>query len=462
MNRELARVATAGAAGALLLGLAACGGGSGSGGADGERAADGKVEITVAGMPPSTQPASQKDFLADVAAFEQANPTIKIKPTDTQYDVKTFAARLAAGQLETVFRVPLTDPPSMIKRGQVADLTADLKSLTHADFDTRLLAPASGPDGKVYGLPTEAYAAGLVYNRELFTKAGLDPDKPPATWEDVRAAAKQINDKTGVPGFGMHSTSNTGGWILTTMTYAYGGRMEKEEGGTYVPAFDDASTRTVLDLLKAMRWEDKSMGTQQLRNFDDMLRDFASGKIGMMVGAPNLFSGYKLKFGGDPDKFGQTTLPMAPGGGALLGGTVAVVSPKATPEQRQAAVKWIDYYYLRPKYDVALAAKRAKQRKADNLIAGLPVLPFFTQAISGPVIEAERANSNVPWANFDTYINGVASQEFVPEPPVAAQELYAALDTVVQAVLTRQDADPAAELKKAVEKVTPILDRSQQ
>lgn len=456
MNPRLTRAAATGAAGLLLLAVAACGGDKAATGADG------KIEITVSGMPPSTQAESQKNFLAQVAAFEKANPTIKLKPSEAQYDVKTFAARLAAGQLETVFRIPLTDPPAMIKRGQVADLTADLKVLAKSDFDKRVLAPASTPDGKVYGLPTEAYASGLVYNRDLFTKAGLDPDKPPTTWEEVRAAAKTISDKTGVPGFGMHATSNTGGWMLTTMTYSYGGRMEKEEGGKYVPAFDDVPTRSALDLLKAMRWQDKSMGTQHLRNFDDMLRDFASGKMAMMIGAPNLYSSYLAKFAGKPEQYGQTTLPSGSGNGTLLGGTVAVVSPKATPEQRQAAVKWIDYFYLRPKYDAALATERAAKKKADGLVAGLPTLPFFAPAVSDPVTAAEKASSNVDWNNFATYIEGVKTQEFISEPPVAGQELYAALDTVVQAVLTREDADPAAELTKAVEKVTPILDRSQQ
>ncbi|GGT45693.1 extracellular solute-binding protein [Nonomuraea spiralis] len=452
MNTYMAR----GAAGLLLLAaVAACGGGQ-------DGTSGGKTEITVSGMPPSTQPESQKNFLAQVAEFEKANPTIKVKPTETQYDVKTFAARLAAGQLETVFRVPLTDPQAMIKRGQVADLTADMKLLAKSDFDKRILAPSSTPDGKIYGLPTEAYAAGLVYNRELFTKAGLDPDKPPATWDEVRAAAKTISDKTGVPGFGMHATANTGGWMLTTMTYSYGGRMEKEEGGKVVPAFDDVPTRQALDLLKAMRWDDRSMGTQHLRNQDDLLRDFAAGKVAMMMGAPNLYGSYIAKFNGKPEVYGQTTLPSGSGKGTLLGGTVAVVSPKATPEQRQAAVKWIDAVYLRPKYDAALATERAEKKKADGLVAAVPQLPFFAPAVSDPVMAAEKAASNVDWEHFATYNEGVKAQEFISEPPLAGQELYAALDTVVQAVLTRQDADPAAEITKAVEKVKPILDRSQQ
>ncbi len=66
----------------------------------------------------------------------------------------------------------------------------------------------------------------LTYNRDLFKAAGLDPTKPPTTWDEVRAAAKTIAEKTGVAGYAEMATQNTGGWQLTTSTYALGGRME--------------------------------------------------------------------------------------------------------------------------------------------------------------------------------------------------------------------------------------------
>lgn len=52
-------------------------------------------------------------------------------------------------------------------------------------------------------------------------------------------------------------------------------------------------------------------------------------------------------------------------------------------------------------------------------------------------------------------------QEFVVEPAVAAQDVYAALDTAVAAVLTRKSADPQAELDKAEKKAVPALERAQ-
>ena len=46
-------------------------------------------------------------------------------------------------------------------------------------------------------MPIAAYGQALHYNRTLFQQAGLDPDKPPTTWDEIRQDAKQIADKTG-------------------------------------------------------------------------------------------------------------------------------------------------------------------------------------------------------------------------------------------------------------------------
>ena len=91
-------------------------------------------------------------------------------------------------------------------------------------------------------MPTAAYAQALHYNRKLFAEAGLDPNKPPTTWAQLEADAKQIAQKTGKAGYAeMGKDDNTAGWILTTLVYALGGRMEtgigtKADGDAEQPA----------------------------------------------------------------------------------------------------------------------------------------------------------------------------------------------------------------------------------
>jgi len=51
---------------------------------------------------------------------------------------------------------------------------------------------AKGSDGTLYGLPTEFNATAFAINTEQFRKAGLDPDQPPATWDDVATDGKKL------------------------------------------------------------------------------------------------------------------------------------------------------------------------------------------------------------------------------------------------------------------------------
>jgi len=67
------------------------------------------VTISVASLIPGSTPAAQQQFANQVAEFEKANPSIKIKPVEYQWTGPTFAAKLAAGTLPTVFEVPFTD-----------------------------------------------------------------------------------------------------------------------------------------------------------------------------------------------------------------------------------------------------------------------------------------------------------------------------------------------------------------
>ncbi|GAA4202224.1 ABC transporter substrate-binding protein [Actinocatenispora rupis] len=454
MDSQLSRrgflAMAAGAAAAPAL--AACSSGSGS---------DGKVEITVMGMPPTTQQVARKRYQARVKEFEKLNPTIKVTPSDEQWDARTFATKLAGGTATVVIDVPMTEPPGLIDRGQVADITAEARKLSiFSSYDPRVLGIVTRA-GKVYGLPRAAYSLGLAYNRELFTKAGLDPDAPPSTWDDLRAAAKTITTKTGVPGFGEMSTNNTGGWHLTAATYTRGGVMERKQGKGYVPAFNDAPTRDALSFLSSMRWDDKSMGTNQLRNQPDLIKAFASGKVAMFVSAPDLYGLYLQQYKGDPKVLGMGSMPQGNGNATLLGGSVMMVNSRATPQQQAAAMKFIDHMSLRPLYDTTIAAENAKADAADKSPVGVPAVPIFSKSVQAKVDAAIKPYVNVPLANFAPYVAGDAKLNYQAEPPVAAQDLYAALDSVVQAVLTKRGTDVAGALSGAEAKVAAVLKRQQ-
>src|SRR4051794_15912214 len=224
------------------------------------------VTISVASLIPGSTQAAIQQFNNQVKEFETANPSIHVKSVEYQWTGPTFAAKLAAGTLPTVFTVPFTDARTLGQNGQLADITPYVKKLAYfKKYNPAVITEGTTSDGKVVALPTAAYAQALHYNRKLFQQAGLDPNKPPTTWAQVEQEARQIAQKTGQAGYAeMGKADNTAGWILTTLTYALGGRMETGTGKKATATLNNPQTAQALNMLKRMRWTDNSMGS----NFD--------------------------------------------------------------------------------------------------------------------------------------------------------------------------------------------------
>src|ERR1700751_5753127 len=224
------------------------------------------VKISVASLIPGSTQAAINQFNAQVAEFEKKNPTIQVKPVEYQCTGPTFAAKLAAGTLPAVFEVPFTDARTLGDNGQLANLTPYFKKLPYyKEYNPAVIAEGTDAKGQVGALPKGAYAPALHYNRALFKQAGLNPSKPPTTWAQLRTDARIISQKTGKPGYvEMAKDDNTAGWILTTLVYSLGGRMETGTGTHAKATLDNKYTVQALNMLKAMRWTDNSMGS----NFD--------------------------------------------------------------------------------------------------------------------------------------------------------------------------------------------------
>ena len=422
-------------------------------------AASSKVTITVGDRPPTSQPEPRKLFDAQVVAFEKANPNITLKPSETAYDVTTFQALLAGGNLPDVFAVPFTDPQGLIKKGQIADITdaLDTAGITK-QLNKTTLTVGQDAAGKIYGIPSGAYSIGLVYNRALFTKAGLDPDKPPTTWDQVRTDAKAITDATGVPGFETLGTKNQGGWIFSAITYSFGGTIENT-AGTKV-TFNAAPSKKALQTLKDMRWTDQSIGANGLYDLDSISQDFAAGKIGMWIAAPDVYNAAITNNKMDKADFGVGGMPQSGGtNGTLSGGTLQVVSPKTTEAQRVAAVKWINWNYVRQFENKGAALQVAAAAGASGNPVGLPGLSVVSASTNKQYLGWIKSDINVPVSNFDPYVAASAKLPITPEPVNDAQEVYAALDPIIQAVLTDKNANIDQLLASAETAINAKLSR---
>jgi ABC-type glycerol-3-phosphate transport system substrate-binding protein len=416
------------------------------------------ASITVA-IDSGLQPDAKKAIDTQITQFEAKYPTIKAKTVEYTWTGTTFAAKLAGGTLPTVFTVPFTDARGLIARKQVADVSAEIAKLPYgAKFNPSVAVEGEDASGKLEAVPISAYGQALHYNRDLFTKAGLDPNKPPTTWDELRADAKAISDKTGMAGYAVMTQSNTGGWILTTEAYAMGGRMETMNGTKATAAVNNAQTKQVLQLLHDMRWTDKSMGSNFIYDWNGINQAFAAGKIGMYITGGGTYTNLVTQNKIDPKSYGEGIIPLSgTNSGALGGGTVAMVSVKASAAEQAAAVKWIDFYYMAKLTTQAGAALDAKTNADNKQPVGAPQLPVFDKATYDEQQGWIKQWVNVPLDQMKPYTDAAAAQPLIPEPGVATQDLYAALDPVVQAVLTNKNANVDSLLSAANQKAQTAI-----
>ena len=427
--------------------------GVGASSAAGSTRAAKKVTISVASLIPGSTPAAIKQFNAQVAEFEKKNANIKVKPVEYQWTAPTFAAKLAAGTLPTVFEVPFTDARTLGDHGQLANLTPYFKKLPyHKKYNKAVLAEGTDAKGQVIALPKGAYAQALHYNRALFKQAGLNPNKPPTTWGQIRKDARIITQKTGKPGYvEMAKNDNTAGWILTSVVYSLGGRMEKGTGTHAKATLNNKYTVQALNMLKAMRWTDNSMGSNFDLGWSDINQAFAAGQVGMYISGSDVYTNLVQAYNVNPSTYGLTTVPLAKNkkAGVLGGGTLAAVRPKVNKAQLSAAMKWISFFYESPLVSKRQAIRNAKTLVANHQPVGVPALPLFNKKQYNLANKWIKPYINVPLGHMKPFLNGIFEQKLIPEPEASTQSVYNALNAVVEAVLTNQGTNVGQMLQQA-------------
>src|SRR5580704_4111202 len=269
---------------ALGLGAAAC---SSTPTATNASGSGGRVTISVDCAPPASAAQQHKEWNEDVAIFEKQNPNITINSVyENPCEVPaSFTAMLDAGNEPNVFYTYFTDRNQVLDAGQAADITPYVNTKTVPNLDNIVpSAMASVTAGKtLYGLPTVNYTQGLIINRTLFQRAGLNPDQPPTTWAAVEKDAKAIAALgDGIYGYGDYSASPVGGWHFTSEMDAMGGQIVGANGQAAFNNSANAPQATaILQALHQMRFVDHSMSPTQQLAWGTLQQQIAANKLGM-------------------------------------------------------------------------------------------------------------------------------------------------------------------------------------
>ncbi len=199
------------------------------------------------------------------AAFASGNPP------DLHYDVDLYFSKYAkAGDLVALDQ---KFGPSLNEQKKYYDPT---------DFTLTSL------DGHVYGLPFIGGGTSFVWNKKLFKAAGLDPNKPPATWSDVIAYAKKLTDPSkGVWGYGL--MDNTTGELINfypSLMINYGAKF-LDSSGKWV--LDGPQAQAGINVLTTM-YQAGYMPKFGTFVGHDINTAFMEGKIAMMLSLPDFIS----------------------------------------------------------------------------------------------------------------------------------------------------------------------------
>lgn len=221
---------------------------------------------------------------------------------------------LAARTTPDIARVDLSLVSKLGRRGGVSSL-CELGAWELADELVPAAVSGNIINGKIYGIPDQTNCICLFYNKEIFRNAGLDPEKPPSTWEEFVAYGKKLTDREkGIFGFGMRNTL----WWTLPFFYTFGARFM--EDGRCVLDTDEAleALQFKVDLYGKYRIEPGAWKPGAVN--PDM--GFRNQRYAMVLNGPWKIKTL-LRAGID---FGVAMIPEGPAGTATtVGGTNMVI-----------------------------------------------------------------------------------------------------------------------------------------
>ncbi|HEY3310723.1 MAG TPA: extracellular solute-binding protein [Anaerolineales bacterium] len=272
-----------------------------------------------------------------IDTFNKQNPDIQVEAVFQPYaDVMTlYQTSIAGGTTPDVAALDLILIPQLVETGAVAsldDFIAKDAGIKVDDFYP-MLANFDIIKGKRYALPVSTNNMQLIWNKDLFAKAGLDPEKAPTTWDEMQAMAEKCQDSAkGVVGFEYYTQPTGEGitWQFQVWLWAAGGKFLNDDNTA--AAFNTPEGLKALtyvsDMLKGKGSKPGPWGL------------FGDQKACMQLDGSWLF-GYRKDA---PFKWGIAAVP-APAGGSTASnvGGEHLFMFDATPN-KEAAWKFIQYF----------------------------------------------------------------------------------------------------------------------
>jgi multiple sugar transport system substrate-binding protein len=264
---------------AAALTLTACGGAS-AGGSGGESGAADKLVVWNWGAADDAAAAFQEDV---IETFNKANPDVEVEvvsqPFDQYYTLLGSAIEAGTGPDVALFNggtqlksrvdslIPVTD--------ELADIKGDLAGW-----------PAFEADGETYSAPMFLQGFPIYFNKAIFESAGLDPENPPTTWEELGAACDTIVAATDVACFALGNKEGLG--IEFFLSGLGSGILTADEYDAWIDGERDWTSEHARQALTM--WAESSAdgwyneGANSTAMFNDSFDIFSGAKAAMVIG----------------------------------------------------------------------------------------------------------------------------------------------------------------------------------
>lgn len=195
-------------------------------------------------------------------------------------------------------------------------------------------------DGTQYSMPFNSSTPVLIYNKDAFKQAGLDPEKAPRTYDELKQAAKALTGD-GQTGF----TILNYGWFFEQLVAAQGGLyVDNDNGRSGTPTkavFDGEEGQNAFNLIKDMYDENTFLNVGQ--NWDDMRAAFQSGNVAMYLDSS---AGVRTVVDNAPFDVGVSYLPVpneADREGVVIGGASLWMGDGIADETKQGAWEFMKF-----------------------------------------------------------------------------------------------------------------------
>ncbi|MRI33239.1 ABC transporter substrate-binding protein [Endozoicomonas sp. OPT23] len=282
-----------------------------------------------------------------IEGFEKQNPDIDVNAIYAgNYNdarVKALAA-LNSGkpaQLSVMFSIDvheLMDQDAIVPFDELTK-TAEERQWLNSFYPT--LMQNGKAKGKTWGIPFQRSTIVMYYNKDAFRAAGLNPEKPPKSWDELVAAGKKLTLRNGdgkVQQWGtMIPSTGYPYWMFGALTKQNGEVLMNQDGTeTY---FNKPAVVEALGFWKDLGSKHQIM-PQGTIEWGTLRQNFLEGKTAMMWHSTGNLTTVKKNAKFD---FGVAMLPAQKEFGSPTGGGNFYIFKKSSAEEKAAALKLVRY-----------------------------------------------------------------------------------------------------------------------